>query len=526
MKLISKILGLLVTLTLLAPALAKSDKLCDKNCKEEIVKYVQGGACASGNGTKKSPFATLLEAQDSSWDVLIVLASPVALDFGITLKPGQKLIGECNPTKGILPTQATITNSNGDAPNNGNGVVVMGDATIENIYFKNTYSSAINYDKARSLTVKNVLIDGANQNAGIAAIQGTCPKSGDTHIERAIIRNGNGQGVLDAPSGSGINREIVVCTCQFDSLNDVGITLQPTGANSSCAVIKDAYFHDFQISSQVIQCLPTSGAESAVLIQNSNFYNNFSLNGNGTGVLANPSGTSSSLKLKIDSCSFIEIEPLSESETVQIDNQGESSEVIVVNSVSVNFSTFFQSTGGASLHNTLCNNTVTGVEFYSVNNSFSGSTEITEIQGNILNGALFLLDVTSNPAAPWKQLAITLEDNCFTGNGDSGSIGIATYGSGGSTVTITAHNNSIIDYNMDINNGTAATINATSNWWGPGKACATSTDCNPLYQTCQHSVCVGPANVINGDGGTVLTIPSLTAPIRCPQSCPPVKCTR
>ena len=83
MKFLSKSLGLLVTLTMLAPALAKSDKCHEK----EVVKYVQGGASAPGNGTKEHPFATLQVAQkDPSWDVLIVLSSKVPLTDGITYK--------------------------------------------------------------------------------------------------------------------------------------------------------------------------------------------------------------------------------------------------------------------------------------------------------------------------------------------------------------------------------------------------------------------------------------------------------
>ncbi len=71
MKFLVKSLGLLLTLTVLAPALAKSEKCHDK---EEIVKYVQGGAAPGGNGSRKHPFALLADAQSASWDVLIVLS--------------------------------------------------------------------------------------------------------------------------------------------------------------------------------------------------------------------------------------------------------------------------------------------------------------------------------------------------------------------------------------------------------------------------------------------------------------------
>ncbi len=79
---------------ILAPALAKSDK----HCNEDIVKYVQANAAPNGNGSKKHPFSSLAAAALATWDVLIVLPSVQALEGGITLKPGQEIIGSCDPT--------------------------------------------------------------------------------------------------------------------------------------------------------------------------------------------------------------------------------------------------------------------------------------------------------------------------------------------------------------------------------------------------------------------------------------------
>ncbi len=78
MKFVSKFLMLFVTLTLLAPALAKSDK----HCHEEVVKYVQATASPNGNGSKKHPFSTLAAAALATWDVLIVLPSTMTLGGG------------------------------------------------------------------------------------------------------------------------------------------------------------------------------------------------------------------------------------------------------------------------------------------------------------------------------------------------------------------------------------------------------------------------------------------------------------
>ena len=139
----SKTLGLVITLTLLAPALAKSDKHNDKHSKDEVVKFVQGGAPAGGNGSQKHPYNLLQTAQtDASWNVLVVLSSAVALTDGITLS-NRNLMGEENPIRITLSaTQPTLSTL---------GVTVIGNATIENIYFLNSTTNAINYDQAENL---------------------------------------------------------------------------------------------------------------------------------------------------------------------------------------------------------------------------------------------------------------------------------------------------------------------------------------------------------------------------------------
>ncbi len=526
MKLTSKILGLLITLTVLMPALAKSNKHCDKNCKEEVVKYVQGGVSAPGNGTRKHPFSSLLEAQnDRCWDVLIVLPSTVALDYGITLKPGQKLIGECNPTRGLLPTQPTITNTH-SASNGGNGAVVLGDSTIKNIYFKNTYASAINYDSANDLVVQDVLITGFDHGTdSISGIQGTCTKSGKTFIERTIIRNDNGgyAGVNDTTANLvGIHRELTICKCDFSELSDIGINTGPVGdsTNSSFVVIKDCYFHDFINLAEIgISCGGTGGATQIVLVENSRFYN---IGGETSHIVGQPSSTSS-LKLKIDSCLFEETS-LNGAVAVEVGKRTRdaSSEIILENSVSTSLSHFFLSVLAlnVTVKNKLCGNTVTGGIFYQTGTS-QGSTnmeEMTDIIGNVFIGST---GISVNPGAPYTLLTINLEDNCFSGGNAAGNVGISSLETTGNTnagnATITAHCNSIIDFATDIQNETHTTINATENWWG-GLPCASGSGCVGS-QICQKGVCVGPAHVINTGGGTVYVMPSLTASIKCPPCC-------
>ena len=115
-----------------------------------IKKYVQGGLCDQGDGSRHKPYNSLILAQnDLIWSTLIVLSSPIPLVDGITLRHGTKLIGEDNDNLPILSK---------------NGVICNGISHIENIYFKDTIGSSINYDNATNITIKNVIITGHNKD--------------------------------------------------------------------------------------------------------------------------------------------------------------------------------------------------------------------------------------------------------------------------------------------------------------------------------------------------------------------------
>ena len=59
--------------------------------------YIRAGDPEGGDGSEKSPFTTLSAAEAASepWDSILIIPgdSTTALDGGIALKPGQKLIG-------------------------------------------------------------------------------------------------------------------------------------------------------------------------------------------------------------------------------------------------------------------------------------------------------------------------------------------------------------------------------------------------------------------------------------------------
>ncbi len=519
MKLLTKFLGLLLTLTLLAPALAKSDK--HRN-NEETVKYVQGGAPSGGTGTKKHPFATFKEASVSTWDVLIVLPSAVALTDGITLT-NQKLIGDiCDSNVALFPKLTT------------NEVIVMGDGAIENIFFTNMLGSAINYDKAENLIVKNVSIDGFNTKTpptGAPAITGTCPQSGNTLIENVIIRNDNGAnaGIFDSPTGSGVSRELTVCGCELTKITNFGIEIAPDNGASSNVVIQDSYLHDFNnASANGINLIlgSTKSSIQTLLVKKVSFYNVSAPFGN---IIVFTLNNESNLQARVDSCSFTETS--SESGTQNVfgilsRNTSSSSEIVVENSVSTNVDAFFAERLKNSINqeNRLYGNAVsvtiptsTGGTFYNTRITSAG-TVITDIQGNIFNGTTGI-QISASSSSTYSPLYITAEHNCFTGTGNA--FDTTTTGNIG-TAVIDAHCNSFSGFNPDIKDaGSNVAYLVSNNFWGPLKPC-TGTTC-PASQICQNGFCLGPTTSLGSPGNSFLGFldasDPLTASIKCPKPC-------
>ncbi len=537
MKFVSKCLVLFATLILLAPVLAKSDK----HCHEEVVKFVQATASPNGNGSKKHPFATLAAAALATWDVLIVLPSTKALEGGLTLKPGQKIIGSCDPTDiSLSPAQPIITTSS-TSPNNGVGITATGDNVIKNLYFQNTWSSAINYDNATNLTIQDCLITGHNQGstvittgfftgALVGGIQGQCSQSGETRIEHVIIRNNHaGPGIQDLPVNPA-HRELTVCKCELAQLNTTGILSDPVGSTTtvfSSVVVKDSYLHDFIGNTGIgFLCFPHNGSVQTVLIKDSAFSNiNDSNIEAGPAFFTTNAGPSPELKIEIDGCSF----ESSTSVAITIFNNNSSqSEAIVTNSTS-NVSTFFLSQvfDNGIQQNRLCGNTVTGVTFYEAQASHSVvalpmPVEITEIIGNCFTGNI---GIELLPLIKWTLLDITAECNCFYGSGTN-SILFDTITStptpGAFNGLINAHDNTFSGFTTDIkDNGSNVSYLVSRNFWGtPTTTCSTTSSCLP-FQTCDHGSCLGPIVVAPAPPFTGFIDAShpLAVSIKCPRNC-------
>ncbi len=572
MKLSSKSLVLLLAFTVLAPVLAKSEN------GHEVVKYVQGGATPGGNGSKKRPFSTLADAEQHSWDVLFVLSSPLDLDGGITLKPGQKLVGEEDPTGiAVSPTQPTIINTG--TTNGGNGVVVTGDATIKNIFINDTNNSGINTDQAENLTVQNVRITGFNQNPALrsSGISGFEQKSGKTHLERVIISNSSGrgiEGIQESLSSNGIHRKLSLCNCEFTQLHRGVFTQLVNPDTSSIVVIENSYFHDFFANGNGIESVHLNNSQQTMLVKNSIFHNVGV--GNGNALLLLPQ-QNSQLKLKVDSCSFEEtltpnlvdgvIVQSSESSTsttcvinstfnntnyaIQPVSSGTSSnktvveystfnntpfaiqpnsndtsftETIVTCSLGNNVGDFFNPfLSGGQQKNNICGNTVTGGTFYKTGTD-GATAEQSFIEGNIFNGSTGFLVQSSPAGIAWKLLEINANHNCFNGGNATGSIAFNVQSGNRGSIAIRAHENSFAGFLSDITDGgSSASYLVSKNFWGTPTVACTSTSMCGKYQVCENGFCFGPTTnlTIPGFTGFIDASNPLSTSINCPSSCCP-----
>lgn len=491
----------------------------------EKVKYVQGGSCEGGNGSKKHPFNNLNDAEAAEWDVLIVLSSTTALDGGITLKNGQKLVGEENPTDiALSPTQPTITNT--DSNNHGgNAVIVTGDATIENIYFKDTQASAIQYNDAKDLTVRNVLISGYGKGVDDAAgISGTCPNSGETRITHVIIRdnaNTGGAGIHDEPV-MGAHRELVVCTSEFSGLNWDGIESYPDGADTTSSVrIKNTYMHDTPsgiTDYYGMDCASYNGANQTVLVKDSRF-TNLGAESLHIYVFAEDNGC---LTLNVDTCSFEDHIGNDEIYALYIENNPNQSSIeACVENCTIHLAGSkcyaFQSDLDSGTQNCrFVDNKVTVGDqgrFYGALNNFTSGKINTVIKDNFFTGST-AIEILS--LSPWESLTIEAIHNCFQGDGTAAAF--VANGPASTSATLRAHKNSISGFNPDIKETDNAGVfyDVTKNWWGH----ATNVPCTPgpcpQFQTCVGVTCKGP--VVEGTTNVDARDP-LIASIKCPHNC-------
>ena len=117
-------------------------------------------AQASGNGTSPArPIGSSigLDAVTKPGDVIILLASDDPLDGGVTLKPGQSLIGHAEAGR-----KPAVTNSDAGR-NGGNGVVLADDCKVLDVRIERTRASGV-----LGFNVTGACLLGANVASGPA----------------------------------------------------------------------------------------------------------------------------------------------------------------------------------------------------------------------------------------------------------------------------------------------------------------------------------------------------------------------
>ena len=128
--------------------------------------YVSASAPASGDGSEKSPFASLADAQEASGpgDIIYLMAtvSGDPIDGGIALKPQQKLIGLGAGGAGSTKVRLTNTTANLD------GVIVSASQgnEIANLHFVDMRSHAIEAvgGDLSGLYVHDSMFEGASES--------------------------------------------------------------------------------------------------------------------------------------------------------------------------------------------------------------------------------------------------------------------------------------------------------------------------------------------------------------------------
>lgn len=521
------------------------------------VKYVRAGLCQSGNGSRHHPYNSLAVAEaDTTWTTLIVLSSPFLLDGGITLRPGTRLIGEKSPVNGSLAhDQPTITNSS-DASNGGNGVIVKsGNVTIKNIYFKDTWASAIQYNNADDLNVSHVLATGWNQGelsapiipfrnpAGdirssleLTALFGQTAHNGTTSLNHVVLSNGHtGGGVFDSPI-LGAKRKFHADNVDVSEIGSI-ITPAPGLSRSANAILTFAYadtfqkilienssFHDFQptaLSNLIARGLSlraTNGGKVNAVVQNCFFKNIYPTGGTfGDHILGVVLTELPTRRCEFDAtikdCFFEETSSENQADTMNWQTYNSISNVVYKRNTSVNvLDTLATFDDGDSITNyTVTDNNATGLDafYFVISGTFLGNpshmnTHVTvnnnKYVGGLFTGGLSVVSGFDGEPAPWTNLVVDMHGNCFDGQGN-GFAGISAFnfagdqeGAGHSVVN--AHDNNLTGFSHSVfQDATNVVINAQRNWWGPN----------------------GPVDVVNNPPGSVDVTNPLAAPIRCPQ---------
>jgi hypothetical protein len=204
---------LLTTLALLAVGCSRSDSVPAGFQSSAPSWYVSASAVAGGDGSIQAPFNTLaaVEKASAAGDNIIVLPSPInaaALDGGIALKAGQRLIGYGLPIVSATPPTAAakITNTT-SSRNSGDAVVLANGVEVANLMIVSPYRGGIYGLNVPGVHIHDNDVSGHNTSCvqGIIIPPDTLPTNipGVTFPNPAPLPNGWAGIYLLADQGAG-----------------------------------------------------------------------------------------------------------------------------------------------------------------------------------------------------------------------------------------------------------------------------------------------------------------------------------
>ena len=270
----------------------------------ETTWYVKATADDGGDGSKKRPFNSLQAVEEISepGDTIIILHCPAdtpALNGGIALKDGQKLIGTGPDVTKAAPqsARAKITNSN-DERNWGDAIWLANDNEVTNIHIIDAYSTAILGLDIIGANIHHNLITGHNQGCSYIwlpsgqelALFGIVFYSwsammGDLLVHHNVVRDAEGGGVVLYLFGSA-SAELQLDENSFTDLSPpsilgdggrveaIAISTDNTRAN---VIIRDTFVdnigHTGNSNSDSIVSVMYGSSQQDVLIQNYTYRN-------------------------------------------------------------------------------------------------------------------------------------------------------------------------------------------------------------------------------------------------------------
>ena len=142
--------------------------------------FVKADASSSGNGSQGRPFRSLpeVEAASAPGDTIMILPSKNALDHGIQLKNGQRLIGQGTPvlTANQNSAHARLTNTS-NARYDGDIVRLAQNNLVQNLHLDSAFRASVFGINADGAEIRDNLMTNDMAVHDIFAIEGMAPST-------------------------------------------------------------------------------------------------------------------------------------------------------------------------------------------------------------------------------------------------------------------------------------------------------------------------------------------------------------